>query len=57
MKVSVIIIIIIIIINEEECHAKGSRQETKIQGFMNTDIRNVEHEMYDYFSFPWRRRP
>ena len=54
MKVSVIIIIIIIIIinNEEGCHAKGSRQETKIQEFMNTDIKNVEHEMYDNSSFP-----
>ena len=54
MKVPVVIIMIriIIIINEEECHAKGSRQEIKIQEFMNTDIRNVEHEMYDYFSFP-----
>ena len=49
MKVSVIIIIIN---NEEERHGKGTGQETKIQEFMNTDIRNVEHEMYDYFSFP-----
>ena len=32
----------------QKCHAKGSRQEAKIQEFMYRDTTNVKHEMYDY---------
>jgi hypothetical protein len=32
----------------QKCHAKGSRKETKVQGIMYRDTRNVKHEMYEY---------
>jgi hypothetical protein len=35
------------------CHAKGSREETKIRVFMYRDTTHVEHEMYDYPSNNW----
>jgi hypothetical protein len=34
----------------QECHAKGSREEIKIQEFMYVGTANVEREMYDYGS-------
>jgi hypothetical protein len=37
----------------QKCHAKGSREETKIQAFMYRDTMNVEHEMYDYTGNNW----
>jgi hypothetical protein len=40
----------------QECHAKGSRKETKIQEFMYRDTTNVEHEMYDYTGSDWSHR-
>jgi hypothetical protein len=34
--------------NGQKCDAKGSRKETKFQGFMYRDTTKVEHEMYGY---------
>jgi hypothetical protein len=34
--------------SRQKCHAKESREETKIQELMYRDTTNVEHEMYDY---------
>jgi len=36
-----------------QCNARGSREETKIQEFMYTDVTNVEHEMYEYTCNNW----
>jgi hypothetical protein len=40
----------------QKCHAKGGREETKTQQFMDRDTANVEHEMYDYNSNNWSHR-
>ena len=37
----------------QECCAKGSGKEDKIQKFMYRDTTNVEPEMYDYISNNW----
>jgi hypothetical protein len=37
----------------QKYHTKGSRKTAKIQGFMYTDITNVEHETYDYTGNNW----
>jgi hypothetical protein len=37
----------------QKCHAKGSREETKIQEFMWRDTTNVEREMCDYVGNNW----
>ena len=37
----------------QKCHAKGSRKETKIQGFMCRDTMKVEHELYGYTGNNW----
>ena len=38
---------------KQECHAKGSRKEVKVQEFMYIDTTHVEPEMYDYTSNNW----
>ena len=38
---------------KQECHAKGSRKEVKIQEFMCKDTMGEEPEMYDYTSNNW----
>ena len=40
-------------IHGQKFHAKGSRKEAKIQGFIYRDTMNVKHEMYDYTSNNW----
>ena len=37
----------------QKCHAKGSREETKIQEFIYRDTTHVEQEMYGYTSNNW----
>jgi hypothetical protein len=37
----------------QKCHAKGSRKEAKIQGFMYRKTTNMEHAMCDYTSNNW----
>ena len=32
----------------QKCHAKGSRQEAKIQEYVYRDTTDVEYEMYDF---------
>jgi len=36
-----------------QCHARGSRKETKIQEFMYRDVTNLEPEMYEYICNNW----
>jgi hypothetical protein len=43
-------------ISWQDCHAKGSRKDTKTQEFMFRDTTNVEREMYDYTSNNWNHR-
>jgi hypothetical protein len=40
-------------IHGQKFHAKGSREEAKIQGFIYRDTVSVKHEMYDYNSNNW----
>jgi hypothetical protein len=40
----------------QECQAKDSRKETKIQEFMFRDTTNVVHEMCDYTGNNWGHR-
>jgi hypothetical protein len=37
----------------QECHAKGSRKENKVQIFMHREKTNVKYEMYDYTCNKW----
>jgi hypothetical protein len=37
----------------QECRAKGSGKEVKIQEFRYRNTTNVEPEMYDYTSYNW----
>jgi hypothetical protein len=56
MMMMIMIIIIIIITVQKKCHAKRSRKETRMQELMYRDIRNVEHEMYNYNGNKWSDR-
>jgi hypothetical protein len=37
----------------QQCRAKGSGKEVKIQDFRYRDTTNVESKMYDYTSYNW----
>ena len=39
--------------SRQKRHAKGSRNENKIQAIVYRDTTNVEHEMYVYTSNNW----
>jgi len=40
----------------QNCHVKGNRKDTKVQGFMYRYTTNVEHEMYDRTGNNWSHR-
>jgi hypothetical protein len=42
--------------SRQKCHAKGTRNENKMQEIMYGNTTNVKHEIYDYTSNNWSHR-